>query len=440
MCKGRGFIYLSYLTALVLAFVLVLAIPQSTALAKEPFTFPTSDNETSVTLPVIGCPGGIAIDNGIININHFGERDVYYDYWLYPPSYYNCFQEIPAMSYGAYVPKSLTSGTITNCYPLTGSPDTWYEAIVNLDLDGDITPDVAVHREIKVPSNESYFLARYTIVNIKGSSMANFRFFQGVDYDVASSSSNNEGGYDGKDFVWEHDLGIVGTYVGFKGDNHSAHHDVAYYSNMWNHIAAGTLNDASYYNGDTGVALEWDIGELPTGGSTVITVTFAFAPTFDDLSNIFEPAQQVTVSQPHSSPPSEIPPMRLKQSILSTNYARVTPQQTYANKPVTILTSVVNSGDETGNYNVVLKINGQTEQSKMVSVGPGGTYPVKFTVTKAQPGQYIATIDGHQADFIVLGDKTSTSPISGGLIALILAGILILTVAVVLAFSFRRSA
>lgn len=132
--------------------------------------------------------------------------------------------------------------------------------------------------------------------------------------------------------------------------------------------------------------------------------------------------------------------MRLKQSILSTNYARVTPQQTYANKPVTILTSVVNSGDETGNYNVVLKINGQTEQSKMVSVGPGGTYPVKFTVTKAQPGQYIATIDGHQADFIVLGDKTSTSPISGGLIALILAGILILTVAVVLAFSFRRSA
>jgi len=441
MIKGRGLIPLVSLAALVLTLIVSLAIPQGTVQAKEPFVFPTSDNET--TLPIILCPGGIAIDNGIINIDYFGEPGSGTEVWLYPNGYYNCYEEYPSMSYGANVPIRLTTGVPTQCYPLTGVPDTWYEAIVNLDLDEDTTPDVAVHREIKVPSDQSYFLVRYTIVNIKGSPMANFRFFEGVDYDVASSSGNDEGGYDPSDFVWAHDLGSLGTYVGFRGDSHSAHHDVDLYWQMWDHINAGTLNDAYYYKGDVGVAMEWDVAKLEAS-PIVFNVTFAFAPTFSDLSHIFStPAPIIsppTPSQPTPSPSPQVPPTRLKQAILSTNYARVTPQQTYANKPVTISTNVVNSGNDTGNYNVVLKINGQTEQSKMVSVGPGGAYPVKFTVTKAQPGKYIATIDGHQADFVVLGDKTSKPSPSGGLISFIVASFLILATAVVLMLSFRRSA
>jgi hypothetical protein len=436
MRKGRELIYLSYFTVLVLALVLVLAIPQSAVLAKEPFTFPTSDNLT--ILPLIGCPGGIAINNGIININGFKEAgECCGDLWLYPDSYSNCYQELPFMSYGANLPKGLYTGTFTQCYPITGTPDNWYEAIIDLDLDG-CGPDVEVHRQIMVPSGESYFLAKYTIINIKDSPIVNFRFFQGVDYDVASSYADDEGSYDRNDFVWTHDLGGVGTYVGFKGDSPSEHHDVNYCDGMWTDIINGSLNDASYYNGDAGVAMEWDVGNILAGDSVSITVTFAFARTFNDLSNTLLGLPIQETAQPTSSPPSQIPPMRLKQSILSTNYARVTPQQAYANQPVTISTNVVNSGDDTGNYNVVLKINGQVEQSKMVSVGPGGAYPVTFTVTKAQPGQYIATIDGHQADFIVLGDKTSKPSISGGLIALIVTVILILATVTVLMLSFRR--
>jgi uncharacterized membrane protein len=132
--------------------------------------------------------------------------------------------------------------------------------------------------------------------------------------------------------------------------------------------------------------------------------------------------------------------MRLKQAILSTNYASVSPQQTNANQPVTISTNVVNSGDDTGNYSVVLKINGQVEQSKMVSVGPGGVYPVKFTITKSEPGQYVATIDGHKVDFVVLGDKTSRPSANSGPIILVVTGILVFAIAVVLMLSFRRPA
>jgi hypothetical protein len=439
MVRGRLLIPWLSIAAVFLVFTINLAVPQSTALAKEPFSFPSSDNETSIDLSAIGCPGGIAIDNGIININHFKEAgECCGGLWLYPDGYSNCYQELPFLSYGANLPRGLYTGTFIQCYPITGTPGNWYEAIIDLDLDGG-APDVEVHRDVMVPSGQSYFLAKYTINNIKGSSLPDLRLFQGVDYDIATSFTDDEGGYSRDDFVWEHDLGSVGTYVGFVGDKHSAHHDVNYFSNMWSNVVAGNLNDADYYKGDTGVALEWDLGNMPAGGSESIIVTFAFAPSYNKLTSILSPSIVQQAAQPTSSPPSEIPPMKLKQAILSTMYARVTPQQTYANQPVTISTNVVNSGDDTGNYNVVLKINGQVEETKMVSVGPGGAYPVKFTVTKAQPGTYTASIDGHQIDFVVLGDKTSTSSLSGGTIALLLMGVLFLVVVVVLMLSFRRS-
>jgi hypothetical protein len=436
MCKGRGFVYLSYFTVLVLALVLVLAIPQSTVLAKEPFTFPTSDNVT--TLPGLACLGGIGINNSTINIDYFGELGSGVGVWQYPSGYRNVYQETPYMSFDAKLPQPLSAGTVTQCYPLTGTTNNWYEAIVLLDLDGG-APDVEVHREIMVPSNQSYFTARYTIKNIKGSSMSNFRFFQGVDYDMGVSFSDDEGGYNGNDFVWEHDLGGLDTYVGFKGDTASVHHDVNTFPNMWNDVAAGTLNDATHTTGDVSVAMEWDYADLPAGGSKTITVTFAFARAFNDLSSALLGLPSTEAPQPKSSPPSATP-QKFMPAVFSTNYARVSPQQTYADQPVTISANVVNSGGETGNYQVVLKINGQTEQTKMVSVGPGGTYPVKFTVTKDQPGQYVATIDGHQADFVVLGDKTSKSSSSTAPIIFVLAGIMVLVVVAVTIFSFRRSA
>jgi hypothetical protein len=440
MVRTRRLIPLLSLAVLFLAFTITLAVPQSTVQAKEPFNFPSSDNETPVTLSLIGCPGGIRINNGIININGFKEAgECCGGLWLYPDGYSNVFEEIPFMSYGANLPKPLHIGTFIKCYPITGTPGNWYEAIIDLDLDGG-APDVEVHREIMVPSGESYFLAKYTIINIKGSSLPNVRLFQGVDYDVAVLFTDDEGGYDRNDFVWEHDLGSVGTYVGFTGDRESAHHDVNLFNSMWTDVAGGNLNDADYYKGDTGVALEWDLGNIKPGSSASVTVTFAFAPSYKELTSIISPLVSQPTMQQTSSPPSEIPPIILKQAILSTMYARVTPQQTYANQPVTISTNVINSGDDTGNYNVVLKINGQVEQTKMVSVGPGGAYPVKFTVTKAQPGTYAATIDGHHVDFVVLGDKISAPSVNGGLIALLIIGVLIFGAVVVLMLSFRRSA
>ena len=134
---------------------------------------------------------------------------------------------------------------------------------------------------------------------------------------------------------------------------------------------------------------------------------------------------------PRSSPTI---PRPLNPAQMSLQYLSITPQQTSAGQPVTITTNVVNTGDEAGNYNVALKINGQLEQSRMVGVGPQGTQPVKFTVIKDQPGTYNVDILGKSGSFTILGAGSSgtTGSKTGGMIALALIGVLIIASLVVL--------
>jgi len=124
---------------------------------------------------------------------------------------------------------------------------------------------------------------------------------------------------------------------------------------------------------------------------------------------------------------------RLNPPTLSVQFVSVNPQQTVANQPVTISTNVVNTGDQGGNMSVALKINGQVEETRMVSVGPKASQPIKFTVAKSQPGTYSIDIGGQTGSFTINGaDKTAARPISGGMIALIGIGILVLIVFVLL--------
>jgi hypothetical protein len=145
-----------------------------------------------------------------------------------------------------------------------------------------------------------------------------------------------------------------------------------------------------------------------------------------------------TQAGPGSSPSVPAPPRTLNPSQMSLQYLSVNPQQTTANQPVTITTNVVNTGDEGGNINVALKINGLVEQTKMVSVGPQGTQPVKFTVAKAKPGTYNVTILDKSGSFIILGSGgTAGAPVNSGLIAFLIIGVLVLASVMVLLLTRR---
>jgi len=141
------------------------------------------------------------------------------------------------------------------------------------------------------------------------------------------------------------------------------------------------------------------------------------------------PALRVSPSPPH------LPPADLRLNNIS-----VSPDQTQAGQPVTVLANVVNNGTSSGSYNVALRINGKVEQQRTVEVSPGTAYPVKFTVTKTQPGTYNVAIEGRRASFTVIGGDSASAPASGGLIALIVIAVLILATAVVLMIAFRRPA
>jgi len=185
---------------------------------------------------------------------------------------------------------------------------------------------------------------------------------------------------------------------------------------------------------------------LTPGAPSEATVCAA-APHGAQVSAQYKVCTTVDFLAPPRPPRSGVSPTTstgsgsLNPPQMSVQYVSVNPQQTYANQPVTITTNVVNTGDEAGNLNVALKINGQLEQSRMVSVGPQGTQPVKFTVVKAQPGTYNVDIQGEIGSFTVLGAGSSTgSHQNGGLIALIAMVVLILATVVVLMVSFRRPA
>ncbi len=99
-----------------------------------------------------------------------------------------------------------------------------------------------------------------------------------------------------------------------------------------------------------------------------------------------------------------------------------------------ISTNVVNNGYETGAYNVVLKINGNVEQQKVVTVDPQMASPINFTVVKSEPGTYEVSIDNEQTSFTVISQETSR--MAGPVIAIF--GVLITLMFVVILLLVRR--
>jgi hypothetical protein len=184
-------------------------------------------------------------------------------------------------------------------------------------------------------------------------------------------------------------------------------------------------------------------------GDNILTLTITDGSQFDAdgevngtimdpggpaVFEVLAPTHPIVLVQPNVSPQL---PRLLNPPQMSLQYLNISPQQASASQPVTIMTNVVNTGDSAGNLNVALKINGQVEESRMVSVGPMASQPVKFTVTRDQPGTYTVDIVDKSGSFIIVGDSSSSGAAgskTGALIALALIGVLIVATVVVLLF------
>ena len=90
---------------------------------------------------------------------------------------------------------------------------------------------------------------------------------------------------------------------------------------------------------------------------------------------------------------------------------------TKTGESVTITANVANDGGQGGTYTVELKLNGETVDTKIVTVGAGRSQPVSFTVSGLDYGQYEVEITGLSGEF------TASRTVTWWLIILIIVGI-----------------
>jgi len=69
-------------------------------------------------------------------------------------------------------------------------------------------------------------------------------------------------------------------------------------------------------------------------------------------------------------------------------------------KEVVINVDVTNDGGQEGNYTVILKINDVTRETKEISLAPGQTQKISFTVIDNEPGTYVVQIGDLTGDFL----------------------------------------
>ena len=91
----------------------------------------------------------------------------------------------------------------------------------------------------------------------------------------------------------------------------------------------------------------------------------------------------------------------------------VTPASVGIGGTTTVTAKVTNVGVDAGTHDVALKVNGATEQTKMVSLNAGASTNVSFTVTKGAAGTYSVAVESQSASFVVVQPKAAAFTLAG---------------------------
>jgi len=80
---------------------------------------------------------------------------------------------------------------------------------------------------------------------------------------------------------------------------------------------------------------------------------------------------------------------------------KITPNRVKPGSRVTIISEVTNASPVKINYSVVLKIKGVVEAIKEITLDPGQSQKVAFTILKGKPGIYDVDVEGLKGSFTV---------------------------------------
>ena len=114
-----------------------------------------------------------------------------------------------------------------------------------------------------------------------------------------------------------------------------------------------------------------------------------------------------------------------------------------------VTAKVYNEGGSWGSDSMNLLINGYTEQSASVGVAPGTAQTVSFTVYRTTAGEYQVTFGDATATFFIMEEAEQATPASGllpggemgtgGLIAIICIGVIVVAGIVIIFLVGRRT-
>jgi len=167
--------------------------------------------------------------------------------------------------------------------------------------------------------------------------------------------------------------------------------------------------------GATEVILEYDTKELTSMKAGVWTISFK--SPYNVTVKLPERAEVIFLSDAPSS--INIEDKRIVASLFPGEWEisyifpvvqplnfrvtdlRVSPKFVRSGEAVTVSVLVMNVGEETGFYDIVLEVNDSVEDRRTIMLDRGESIRVNFTVSRDKPGTYIVEIAGLRGKFIV---------------------------------------
>lgn len=170
---------------------------------------------------------------------------------------------------------------------------------------------------------------------------------------------------------------------------------------------------------DPPMTITWEYNPDTLGNVTEesLVLAYYYEPTGEwvELESVVDPVNHtITARVPHftvfavigkvPTPPPPTPATFVVSDLV------VTPGEVYVGESVTIKALVTNTGEESGNCNVTLKINGVVEATKEVTINAGLSKEVTFSVSKTRADTYSVDVNSLAGSFKVMEKPTPPPP------------------------------
>ncbi len=154
-----------------------------------------------------------------------------------------------------------------------------------------------------------------------------------------------------------------------------------------------------YFN--TGTAQWEQLDSILDTGNSKITTDVNHLGMFCMVSKIAEPE-----TEPETTPVDVISPAKFE--IIDITVDPASGQIASVEPAKMIITAQIrNTGESSGEYEAVLKINGTIEEVKKVAIEAGNNDTATFTVSRNEPGIYVIDINGTTASFSIKQSNTT---------------------------------